>query len=110
MRTVRLADLVRQGQLAMVDDIPDAPAANAAQLAPLRLSLAAQVPVHVLQAAPASQVLARSHTTVDVPKKIEMLAFQLLSISWFRHGDAEKVVREVLVSIDQFIMSIAPRH
>ena len=94
MRTVRLADLVRQGQLAMVDDIPEERGRLASKLAPLPLPVPATVPLPVLQVAPASRATVRAHGSVDVPKKIEQLAFQLLSISWFRPGDAEKVVKE----------------
>ena len=94
----------------MVDNIPEVRVTDAAQLAPLPLAASGSIPQHVLQVAPASQATARPHTSVDVPKKIEQLAFQLLSISWFRPGEAEKVVKEVLLSIDKFIVSIAPRH
>jgi hypothetical protein len=52
----------------------------------------------------------QSRITADAAEKIEMLAFQLLSITRGRQDNPELIAREAFISIDRCINSIANYH
>lgn len=102
MRTIRLSDLVQQGRQAKTAEAERDAVVTIKTVKPV-------VAVPEPEPEPAAAAPAGPEIATDVADKIEVLAFQLLSISKTTKTNPRAVLVEALTSIDRCISSLAPR-
>ena len=105
MRTIRLSDLVQQGRQAKTAEAERDAVVPIRAVKPVVAEPEPEPEPEPAIAAPA----AGPEIATDVADKIEVLAFQLLSISKTTKTNPRAVLVEALTSIDRCISSLAPR-